>query len=312
MMPMRFLIADKIHESLLPALEDLGIGYDYLPDITKKQLKQSIGNYEGLIIRSKVFVDEHILSSAPKLQVVCRAGAGIDNLDVEALEARNIRIINAPEGNKDAVAEHCLGLLLNLFNNINHGDKQIRQGIWDREGNRGIELKNRTVGIIGFGNMGSAFAERLVGLGCRVIAYDKYKSDFGTGSVEEVKLEDIQQHSDVISLHVPLTSETKFFINEDFIEKLQRPVYLINTSRGEIISMKTIVNGLKSSKIAGAALDVLENEKLDQMTAEQIHFFNKLKDLENVIFTPHVAGWSRESYIRINEVMIQKLKEWLR
>lgn len=308
---MKFLIADKMHESLLPALANLNIGYDYLPDVPKEQIKEIIGAYEGVILRSKIFVDEKLLSSATGLKVICRAGAGIDNLDVEAIEAKGIHIINAPEGNRDAVAEHCVALLLNLFNKINQADRQVRNNVWDREGNRGVELKGMTVGIIGFGNMGSAFAERLTGFSCRVIAYDKYKSGFGSSAVEEVSLDAIIEQSDVLSLHIPLTADTRFWINDAFIERLQRPVYLINTSRGEIISFKTLVNGLKTSKIVGVALDVLENEKLDQLTDEQRVCFDQLKRSERVIFTPHVAGWTVESYMRINEVIIQKLEDWL-
>lgn len=310
-MNFHFLVADQMDDSLFPSLENSGFSYDYLPAIDRRGIKKVIADYDGLIIRSKTFVDDDLLSGDIRLRVVCRAGAGIDNLDIDAIQSRNIHIINAPEGNKDAVAEHCIALLLNLFNNINRADSQVRQGIWEREGNRGIELKNKTVGIIGYGNMGSAFAERLKGFGCRIIAYDKYKEGFGDEVVEEVSLEGIFAAADVVSLHVPLTSETRFWLDEAFINNFRKSFYLLNTARGEIVSFKTIAEALKSGKIAGAALDVLENEKLTKMTTEQKLNFEYLVQSDRVIFTPHVGGWTFESYERINEVIIEKLNKWV-
>jgi D-3-phosphoglycerate dehydrogenase len=306
-----FLVADQMHNSLFPLLESSGFTYDYLPAIDREGIKKIIANYDGLIIRSKTFVDDDLLGQDIKLKVLCRAGAGIDNLDIDAIQSRNIHIINAPEGNKDAVAEHCMALLLNLFNNIIRADSEVRQGIWEREGNRGIELKNKTVAIIGYGNMGSAFAERLRSFGCKIIAYDKYKKGFGDEIVEEVSLDTVFNTADVISLHIPLTSETRSWIDTAFINKFKKPVYLLNTSRGEIISFRTIAEAMKVGKIAGAALDVLENEKLANLTPEQKLYFNRLVHSGRVIFTPHVGGWTIESYQRINEIIIEKLKSWL-
>lgn len=310
-MNFHFLVADQMHDSLFPLLKSSGFTYDYLPAIDREGIKKIIARYEGLIIRSKAFVDDNLLEKASKLRVICRAGAGIDNLDVQAIKSRNIHIINAPEGNKDAVAEHCIALLLNLFNNVIKADGEVRKGIWDREGNRGIELRNKTVGIIGYGNMGSAFAERLKSFGCRIIAFDKYKNGFGDEIVEEVGLETIFDHADVVSLHIPLTTETRFWIDAAFINKFKKPFYLLNSARGEIIAFRTIAEAIKSGKIKGAALDVLENEKLANMTVDQEKHFKCLINSGRVIFTPHVGGWSFESYQRINEVIIKKMKDWL-
>ena len=305
------LVVDKMHESLFPMLQEIGFEADYRPEISPEEIKRIIGNYEVVFVRSKITVDEELLQHAPLLKVVGRAGAGIDQLDVAALEKRNIRLINAPEGNRDAVAEHALGMLLALFNNILTGDAQVRKGIWDREGNRGIELAGKTVGIIGYGFMGQAFARRLGGFGCRVLAFDKFRSGYGNEYAEECSLEKIREEADVVSLHIPLNSENKNLVNTAYLERFRKSIFLINTARGEIIPLKDLRYALESGKVKGAVLDVLENEKLQQLSPAQKENFDYLVKSERVILTPHVAGWTHESYIKINQVLVEKLKNLL-
>lgn len=303
------LIIDKMHESIVPMLQELGYQVDYKPDIKRKEILEDIHEYCGLVVRSKTAIDAELIAKAIQLKFVARAGAGIDQLDVESLEQRNIIIVNAPEGNRDALAEHAVGMLLSLFNKIHLADRQVRSGIWDREGNRGVELKSKTVGLIGFGYMGRAFAERLASFGCDIIAYDKYLKNYGTPAVREVSLDDIWENADILSLHIPLTPETRAMVNNSFIDKFKKPIYLINTARGEIGPFESIYYGLSTGKILGAALDVLENEKIGQLSPEQKHHFEKIIQSERVIFTPHVAGWTFESYEKINQVLTEKIKE---
>lgn len=289
-------------------LESLGFQPDYLPDIKQEEIYQQLKNYEVLFVRSKIAIDERLLDAAPNLKVVGRAGAGIDQVNVEALKRRGIVLINAPEGNRDAVAEHAVGMLLSLFNKLLQADKQVRQRIWDREGNRGLELSEKTVGIIGYGFMGQALAKRLQGFGCRVIAYDKYRSGFSDEKVKECSLEELCQETDILSLHVPLTPETRGMVDTAFLQRFRKDIFMINTARGEIIPMPDLEMALKNGKIRGAALDVMENEKLHDFLPEQEKVFQYLVQCDNVVFTPHVAGWTQESYVKINEVLVEKLK----
>jgi len=201
-------------------------------------------------------------------------------------------------------------MLLCLFNNILRADTEIRNGIWDREGNRGVEIMNKTVGIIGYGNNGGATAKRLSGFGCKVLAYDKYRDNYGDSFAEEASLERIMQEADILSLHIPLTEVTRYLINQDFIDQFSKPFYLLNLSRGEIVKLKAVVNGLESGKIKGACLDVLENEKIKNLTADQQGDFDYLISSDKVILTPHIGGWSHESYVRINEVLVRQIKNW--
>ena len=305
---MDFLIVDRMHNSLMPMLERIGVRPHYHPDITRAEIAGQIEQYDGLIVRSKIFVDEALLTRAPRLKYICRAGAGIDNLDVAAIAEKGIEIINAPEGNRNALAEHALGLLLALLNNVVKGDREVRGFKWDREGNRGYELSNLKVGIVGYGFMGSAFADKVKHLAGEVLVYDKYKSGFGDDLVREVGMEEIYEEVDVLSIHIPLTEETRFMFNSDYFSKFKKPIWLINTSRGEVMSMKTLVDLLKGDLLRGAALDVLENEKINSFTPWERDLFDYLVDCEQVILTPHVGGWSFESYQKINEVIVEKLQ----
>ncbi len=302
------LIIDLMHESIFPLMKEIGWQVDYRPDIKRDEILQLIHQYEGMIVRSKTTIDKEIIAKATKLEWIGRAGAGLDQLDVEALEARNIKILNAPEGNRDALGEHAIAILLALFNKVHIADRQIRKGIWDREGNRGVELMGKTVGIIGYGFMGQAFARRLQGFGVEVMAYDKYKSNYGDAFAREAGMDEIFEKTDVLSLHIPLTEETRFVLDPVYLRGFKKNIYLLNTARGKNISFKTLVESLQSGKLKGAALDVLENEKITQFTAEQQHYFNLLVQYENVIFTPHVGGWTFESYEKINQTLVSKIK----
>ncbi len=309
---MKILIADQMHPSLFAMLESNSWQYDYRPDFRRNDIISCLSEYDGLIIRSKTRIDEELLTQATRLQFIARAGAGLDLIDCTATERMGIELFHAGAGNRDAVAEHTVGMLLMLFNNLNKADREVRQAIWDREGNRGVELMGKTVGLIGYGNNGSATAQRLSGFGCRVLAYDKYRDTYGDSYAHEASLEQIQQEADVLSLHIPLTDITQGMVNEVFIAAFKKPFYLLNVSRGEIINSRAIVQAMKQGKILGACLDVLENEKLSQLTNPQQECFDYLRTSSKVVLTPHIAGWTHESYIRINEVLVRQLAEWLK
>ncbi len=303
------LIADEMHPSLFAMLDEAGFTYDYQPAITRPELVERLHSFAGLIIRSKTKVDEALLSHAPNLTFIGRAGAGLDLLDMAVIERRGIRVFHAGAGNRDAVAEHTVGMLLALLANILKADREVRQGIWNREGNRGYELGSLTVGIVGYGNNGQATARRLSGFGCRVLAYEKFRRNYGDSFAHEASLSDIIAEADVLSLHIPLTTDTRYLINDAFVTQFARPFYLINIARGEIVNLSAVVKGLDSGKIRGACLDVLENEKLKTLTPDQQQAFDYLRQSDRVVLTPHIAGWTHESYVRINEVLVQQLKK---
>lgn len=297
-----------MHESIIPMLEEIGIIADYKPEITREDILEILTEYEGILIRSKTRVDEEMIERGKNLKFVARAGAGLDNIDPDAIKSKDIKIINAPEGNRDALAEHTTGMLLSLLNNIIIADGQVRKRLWHREENRGVELMDKTVGIIGYGNMGQAFAKRLKSFRCNVIAYDKYKSGFTDKYCDETDMRGIFELTDILSLHIPLTKETNLLVNKDYLSNFAKPIYLINTSRGEILSLKALKYFLEQKMIKGAALDVLENENLDKISKEELEIFNYLAVSPNVIFSPHIAGWSKESYERINKILVDKIK----
>lgn len=307
----KVLIVDKMHESIFPLLKEIGLEADYRPGLSKEEIRELIGRYEILFVRSKIAVDRELLARAAALKIVGRAGAGIDQLDITELQRRGIHVINAPEGNRDAVGEHAVGMLLCLLNNMLRADAQVRQGIWDREGNRGTELAGKTVGIIGFGYMGQAFARRLQGFNCRLLAFDKYKKGFGGELAEESSLERIRQEADVLSLHIPLNEENRGLINGAYLQAFRKPLILLNTARGEILPLNDLLQAMESGKVVAAGLDVLENEKLHQLSAGENEIFSYLVQSDRLLFTPHVAGWTHESYRKINEVLVGKLKNLL-
>lgn len=303
----KIIIADNMHPSILTMLEESGFAHEYQPGITRAELLEKIGDFEGIIIRSKTVLDEEFLQKAGKLEFIARAGAGLDLIDIEAVEKRNIVLINAPEGNRDALGEHCIGMLLCLFNKINWADTEVRNGIWKREANRGVELMGKTVGLIGYGNMGRAFATRLSSFGVKVLAYDKYLDNYSDQFAKEATLAQIYQEADILSLHIPLTDESKEWLDIDFFQRFQKDIFLINSARGEIVKLKDLWEAMQTGKVLGACLDVLENEKLDKLSEEQKSLYAELFRQKNILFTPHVAGWTHESYVKINEVLVKKI-----
>lgn len=311
-MKQKILFLDTVHHILEERLIQLGFVCEHNYTSTKEEIEKTINNYFGIVIRSRFTIDKQFIDKALRLKFIARSGAGLENIDVAYVENKGIKIFNSPEGNKDAVGEHAIAMLLMLFNKLKQGDAQVRQGIWDREANRGLELSGKTVGIIGYGNMGSALAKKLSGFDCNVIAYDKYK--VGNWKLEvgswanEVSLEELKKKSDIISIHLPLTKETQYYVNTQFISSCKKPFYLINTARGNHVNVFDLVEGLKSGKILGACLDVLEFEsksfELEQINHEA---FNYLKNADNVILSPHVAGWTTESYEKLSIFLADKI-----
>lgn len=303
----KIIIADEMHPSIVPDLEKAGFEVDYLPKISREDLKECIHLYHGIIIRSKTDLDREMIDLALNLQFLARAGAGTDKIDESYCNNKGIDILNAPEGNRDALGEHAIGILLTLLNKIHTSDKEIRKMIWDREGNRGTEIKNKVVGIIGYGNMGSAFAQRLAGFECKVLAYDKYKKSYGDKYAIESDLGQMFNEVDILSFHVPLTEETRGLYNYKFFNNFDKEIYLVNTARGPILPLTDLIRLLDDGKILGAALDVLEKEKLNKFTSEEEERFINLAERKNVVFSPHVGGWSYESYKRINDTLVRKI-----
>jgi D-3-phosphoglycerate dehydrogenase len=305
----KILIIDLMHESIVPLLTHIGYEVAYEPAITVAEIHERISNYEGLIVRSKISIDKDLIEKGTRLKFIARAGAGIDQVDEAYLKARKITLLNAPEGNRVAVGEHTLGMLLCLMNKLNTANTEVKAGIWDREANRGFEISGKTIGIIGYGNMGQAFAKCLKGFDCRVLAYDKFKKDFSDEFAQEASLEELFETAEVLSLHIPLTSDSRNWADSTFFSKFKKPIWFLNTARGEIASFKAVAESIHKGHILGAGLDVLENEKLKTLSDEQRLYFNELVNAPNVLFTPHVAGWTHESYRKINEVLTQKIKQ---
>jgi D-3-phosphoglycerate dehydrogenase len=301
----KILIVDDLHPVFKERAIALGFEVDDLPLITREETLTILNNYVGIAVRTKFRIDADIFNAAPNLKFVARAGAGLDNIDEAYAAKRGIALLNAPEGNRDAVGEHAIGMLLGLANNFRNSDSQIRSGIWDREGNRGWELKGKTVGIIGYGFMGSSFARKLSGFEVNVIAYDKYKTGFSDEYVREVSMEEIVKHSDVLSLHIPLTAETRQMVDAEYLFHFRKPIFFISTARGEITSTQALLNAIKSGKIMGAGLDVLEVEKFPKL-GEQT-WFQELINSGKVLLTPHIGGWTFDSYRKISEVLADKL-----
>ncbi|HEX8516756.1 MAG TPA: 2-hydroxyacid dehydrogenase [Bacteroidia bacterium] len=307
---MRILFIDSNHPILHETLEQAGITCELNYKWTKEEIADNIHLYDGVVIRSRITITKELIDKAVRLKFIARAGAGMENIDVAYAESKGITCLHAPEGNRDAVAEHALGMLLSLFNNLTRADKEVRDGKWIREGNRGIELMGKTVGIIGYGNMGSAFAERLSGFGVKILAYDKYRIGFGNAAVTETTMEQIFSEADVISLHTPLTEETRYLINDSFINKFRKNIYVINTARGKCLDTADLVRNLHSGKVAGACLDVLEYEmtSFEQLETSSLPgAFRELVKSESVILSPHIGGWTHESNEKIAKVLAHKI-----
>lgn len=306
MLNKKILIADKLHPIFQEEAIKLGYEVDDLPHISREETLAIIHKYTGIAIRTKFNIDKEIIDAGANLNFIARAGAGMDNIDLEHCDLKGISCINAPEGNRTAVAEHAIGMLLSLMNNLRKADIEVRNGIWDREGNRGIELSGKTVGIIGYGFMGRSFAKTIKGFGVNVIAFDKYKSGFSDEYAHEVSMEQIVKHSDILSLHIPLKRETRQLVDDEYLLHFKKPIFFINTSRGEIVNTSSLLKAINEGKILGAGLDVLEVEKFPLME-DQI-WYETLKAEGRILLSPHVAGWTVESYRKISEVLAEKLK----
>ncbi len=306
----RILISDRTHPILEERLCQAGYDVSVEPDHDYRSLLHAAQGCDGLVVRSKVIIDRPFIDACPSLRCIGRVGAGMETIDVDYAEQKGIRCLNSPEGNRDAVGEHTVGLLLALLNNIARADAEVRRGLWHREENRGHELGNLTVGIIGFGNMGQAFAKRLSGFGCRIVYYDpKDLKDLKDLKASSLSLAELQRCADVVSFHVPLTAETHHYLDAAFIDAMQKPFFLLNTSRGAVVDTEALVAGLASGKVRGAALDVLEDEN---MQADTLSTFNFQLSTFNCVFTPHVAGWTVESKYKLAAVLADKIIETLK
>lgn len=306
----KVIFLDSVHPVLADRLADNDFECIEAWKKSKDECLELLNDAHGIVIRSRFVMNEEFLQFAPELKFIARSGAGMENIDVHYCEKRNITLYNAPEGNRNAVGEHALGMLLSLLNKLHTADREVRSGKWDREGNRGLELDGRTVGIIGYGNNGKAFAKKLRGFDIKVMAYDKYKKDFGDHFVMECTLNALLKKADVISFHIPQNPETMYMANEQFFARLQNPIFLLNLSRGKIVETHALVKAMKSGKVIGAGLDVLEYEKSsfenffdDQMPED----FQYLIDSDRVILTPHVGGWTNESYFKMSDVLADKI-----
>jgi len=297
-MAKRVLIIDEVHPSLAKELRTLGLDVDEKPFLSASEV--DIQGYQGLVLRSKLPLTAEFISTG-SLEFIARAGAGLDLIDLEYCEANGIAVFSANEGNRDAVGEHVIGQLLSIARKINTADTEVRAGNWNREGNRGWELQGKTIGIIGYGNMGQSLAKKLQGFDMQIMAYDKYAP--ATHS-----LEDIFEQADILSLHVPLTGETRDMVNQEFISKFKKPFILMNSSRGAICSLDAILAGLQSGQLIGLALDVLPNEQVARWSDAEKGRFRAISAFPQTIFSPHVAGWTRESYWKINDALIEKIK----
>ena len=307
--PASVLVIDDFHPSFVKQLEASGLQVNYKPDFSPKSDLSLLNSAEIIAVRSKLNFTSKILSDLPNLKCIARGGAGMDNIDEEYARKNNIVLLNAPEGNRDAVAEHTIGLLLNISNKINQSFDEVKSGQWNREANRGWELGGKTIGIVGFGNTGTALAKKLSGFDANVVAYDKYKS-IDSPYAEEIDLEEMLKTADVISFHVPLTAETKGMINTELIGQMKPGVVLINTSRGGICKLSDVQLGIISGKIKSFGTDVLENENLDSWTEKERQVVNDLISSNQVLITPHVAGWTFESYHKIADVLALKIIEY--
>ena len=307
---MKILFIDSNHSLLHETLRKSGFTCELNYHWTTDEIVQHIHLYDGVVIRSKIKITREIIDKAVKLKFIARAGAGMENIDVVYAENKGIKCLHAPEGNRDAVAEHAVGMLLSLFNNLCRANKEVREGKWIREDNRGIELMGKTIGIIGYGNMGSAFAERLKGFGVKLLVYDKYKNNFGNSFITECKPDTIFEEADVVSLHTPLTEETHYLINDSFINRFRKNIFIINTARGKCLNTADLIKNLASGKVLGACLDVLEYESVsfENINTQNVpEPFRYLIQSDKVILSPHIAGWTAESNEKIARVLAEKI-----
>lgn len=311
----KILCIDSNHDILHETLMNAGFQCDLFWDKPKDDLIKLVPNYDGIVIRSKFKITKDIIDASPNLKCIGRVGAGMENIDVAYATSKGIKCVHAPEGNRDAVGEQALGMLLMLLNNLKRADAEVRQGIWKRAENRGIEICGKTVGIIGYGHMGSAFTQRLKGFDCEILVHDKYKTNFSNEYVTESSLETLFEKADIVSIHLPLTEETNYYINDQFISSFKKDIFILNTARGKCLNTSDLVKHLKTGKVRGACLDVLEYESasfenIDTSTLpEPMQYLLKS---EHVILTPHIAGWTHESNYKMSKIIANKMIEVLK
>jgi D-3-phosphoglycerate dehydrogenase / 2-oxoglutarate reductase len=307
----RILITDDCHPLLIQGFESWGYECDFRPEITPEQTLNSIEAYLGLIINSKILINEPFLAKATQLQFIGRLGSGMEIVDRAACQQRGVVVVSSPEGNRNAVAEQALGMLLALANNLMRADRQVRADVWQREANRGWELSGKTIGLIGLGHTGSTFAAKLAGMDMQVLAYDKYLPSGYANSMNFVRevseLSIIQQEADIISLHLPLTTETHHFVDRSFVEACRTGFVLLNTARGACVNTPDVVAALESGQIGGACLDVFENEKVTTRTETERELYARLHQFEQVVLSPHIAGWTHESKRKMATTLLEKL-----
>lgn len=307
----KVLITDDVHEHLISGLKTRHYHVDYLPDIKWEEVYEIIDEYYGIVINTKTYINKALLDKAKQLKWIGRLGSGMEIIDIVYAREKNIALINTPEANRNAVAEHALGMLLSVMRNLPRANKELKENLWYREKNRGEELSGKCIGIIGYGNNGSRFVEILEGLNVKVLIFDKYKQ------LNEIKgrfrvvndVQQIQNEADIISLHVPLTTETNRMIDKVFIENCKKPFILINTARGKVVDTESLLSALKSGKVRAACLDVFENEKPESYNDREKEMYQELFSMENVVVSPHIAGWTHESKRLIAEILLKKLDE---
>lgn len=303
----KVLFVDTVHPMLWEELEKEGFHCIEAYGLSKEEVKAISSDTYGIVIRSRFKIDAPFLDACQELRFIARAGSGMENIDEKFATSKGIACLNAPEGNRQAVAEHALGMLLSLFNTLNTADLEVRQGLWKREENRGIELNGKTVGIIGYGHNGSAFADVLGGFGVKLLSYDKYKRKYSEKAIES-DMQTIFNEADILSLHIPLTDETHHLVNDEFIQRFKKPFYLINTSRGQCVKTVDLLDAMQDGKVLGACLDVLEDEKTSFEKLENSIDFQRLIQSKKVILSPHVAGWTKESKLKLAQVLLEKIK----
>lgn len=310
----KVMFIDQVHPVLQESLEALGYLCDDFTSKTAREIEVHIAEYQGVVIRSRFKFTKKLIDLGQQLKFIARSGSGLENIDLVYAQQKGIHCINSPEGNKDALAEHCIGMLLNLFNHLSRCDQEVKNGQWKREANRGIELKGKTVGLIGYGVMGKAFAERLSGFGVTVLAHDDHKKGFSSSLVKEAALHDIYMHSDIVSLHVNYRPENYHMVNQEFFAQFKKPVFFLNTARGKCLNTEALIEAINTGKVLGACLDVLEFEStsFEKVSKSFSNKFNEtLKQLTNtnkVLLSPHVGGWTHESYYKLSEVLADKIK----
>ncbi len=303
------MFIDTAHPILKSSLEDAGHECDMGNTLSRNEILDIIHSYDGVILRSRIQLDGKFLDKATQLKFIGRVGAGMESIDVKYAENKGIVCFNSPEGNRDAVGEHAIGMLLSLFNNLSRADREVKEGKWIREGNRGVELAGKTVGIVGYGMMGSAIAKKLSGFNCTVIAYDKYKKNFSDSYVKEVSMEELFNETHVLSLHIPLNAETEFLVNDEFINRFRKNIYIINTARGKCLKTDDLVKNLRSGKVLGACLDTIEYEETSFEAISNLtsHISNLMEYSDRIILSPHIAGWTKESNEKLAKVLADKI-----